>query len=122
MVGGTKIKGPIIAHEVDQMNYIGCSVLCSRGEVLLSTAPEGRFLHRFGLKTGIYFAHFCPWNRVWFTTGTTFVYQCVRRFISKINKKESGICEIEMDFFRGILSNLFVAVLISAMMTQSISV
>ena len=50
MVGGTKIKGPIIAHEVDQMNYIGCSVLCSRGEVLLSTAPEGRFLHRFGLK------------------------------------------------------------------------
>ena len=78
--------------------------------LLSAVRPEGHsslppqrvgFLHRFGLKTGIYFAHFCPWNRVWFTTGTTVEYQCVRRFISKINKKESGICEIEMDFSGG---------------------
>ena len=31
VVGGTKIIGPVIAHEVDLMNYIGCPVLLARG-------------------------------------------------------------------------------------------
>ena len=40
------------------------------------------FLRRFGLKTGIDVAHFGLESSIVYG-GTTFVYQCVRRFNSK---------------------------------------
>ena len=40
------------------------------------------FLHRFGLKTGIDFAHFGLESGMVYD-GTKVVYQCVRRFNSK---------------------------------------
>ena len=41
-------------------------------------APKGRVLRRFGLKTGIDFAHFGLELGMMYE-GTTIVYQCVRR-------------------------------------------
>ena len=43
--------------------------------------PVG-FLHRFGLKAGIHFAHFgLEWGMIF--EGTTGVYECIFRFNSK---------------------------------------
>ena len=44
--------------------------------------PSGRFLRRFGLKTGVHFAHFGLESGVVFE-GTTVVYERIYRFSSK---------------------------------------
>ena len=46
------------------------------------TAPSGRVLLRFGLKTGTHFAHFALESGVLFE-GTTRVYERIYRFNSK---------------------------------------
>ena len=71
--------------------------------------PSGRFLLRFGLKTGIHFAHFGLEPGMVFE-GTTEVYEGIYRFNSnfQMSKKEREICEFEMDlkYFFNIRSNL----------------
>ena len=65
------------------------------------------FLRRFGLKTGIHFAHFGLESGMVFE-GTTGVYERIYRFNSKLmDKKEGEICEFEID-----LKNFFVCALI----------
>ena len=65
------------------------------------------FLRRFGLKTGIHFAHFGLESGMVFE-GTTGVYERIYRFSSKLmSKKEGEICEFEID-----LKNFFVCALI----------
>ena len=73
----------------------------------------GGFLHRFGLKTGIDFAHFGLDQSL--KSGMVYKGTCVSMcssFQFQLNKKESVICEFEMD-----IKNSFVVVLISVMMT-----
>ena len=56
------------------------------------------FLRRFGLKTGIHFAHFGLESGMVFE-GATGVYHRSCRFSSKImSKKEREICKFEMDW------------------------
>ena len=64
------------------------------------------FSRHFGLKTGIYFAHF-GLESVWFFGGTTRVYERYLSFQFQMNNKEREICEFEMD-----LKNFFVCTLI----------
>ena len=61
------------------------------------------FLCRFGLKTGIHFAHFGLESGMVFE-GTTGLYEGIYRFSSKRVRK---ICEFDMD-----LKNFFVCALI----------
>ena len=65
------------------------------------------FLCRFGLKTGIHFAHF-GLESGWVFEGSTGVYERVYRFNSKGSKKEREICEFET----GALKNFFVFAII----------
>ena len=55
------------------------------------------FLCRFGLKMGIDFAHICL-ESVMVFEGTTGVYECILLFLFQNSKKESEMCEYEMDF------------------------
>ena len=64
------------------------------------------FSRHFGLKTGIYFAHF-GLESVWFFGGTTRVYERYLSFQFQMNNKEREICEFEMD-----LKNFLVCTLI----------
>ena len=64
------------------------------------------FLRRFGLKTGMHFAHFVLESGMVFE-GTTGVYERIYRFQFQMSKKKIEICELEMH-----LMNLFVCVLI----------
>ena len=50
-------------------------------------------MHRFGLKAGIHF-DFLVSNRVWFTKEL----RLCSSFQFQMNKKESAICEFEIDF------------------------
>ena len=68
------------------MSYILGMTLCA--------APSGRVLRRFGLKTGIHFAHF-DLESARVRANLSFQFQ--------MSKKEREICEFEMD-----LKNLFV--------------
>ena len=52
------------------------------------------FLRRFGLKTNVYFGHFCLESGMGFE-GTTGVYKRIYRFKSKRVRKKK--CEFEMD-------------------------
>ena len=63
------------------------------------------FLCRFGLKTGVHFAHFGLESGMVFE-GTTGVYELLS-FQFQMSKKEREICEFEMD-----LKNFFVCALI----------
>ena len=81
----------------------GATPLCK----LYRYVPPHRvgFLRRFGLKTGLHFAHFGLESGMVFE-GTTGLYERLYHFNSK-SKKERKICEFEMD-----LKDLFVCALI----------
>ena len=66
------------------------------------------FLCRFGLKTGIQFAHFGLESDIVFE-GTTECMNVLLPFQFQMSEKEREICEFEMDlkfFFFGLRSNL----------------
>ena len=54
------------------------------------------FLRRFGLKTGIHFAHFGLESGIVFE-GTMGVYERIYRFKLQMSKKERETCEFKMD-------------------------
>ena len=54
------------------------------------------FLRRFGLKTGIYFAHFGLKSGMVFE-GTTGPYERIFSFQFQMSKEEREICGFEMD-------------------------
>ena len=60
------------------------------------------FLRRFGLKTGIHFAHFGLTSGMVFE-GTTRAYERIFSFQFQMSKKERETCEFEMT-----LNNFFV--------------
>ena len=64
------------------------------------------FLHRFGLKTGIHFAHFALESGMVFE-GTTGLYEHLHCFNSKWARKKEKYCKFEMD-----LKNFLVCALI----------
>ena len=66
---------------------------------MVCAAPSGRFLRRFGLTTGIHFAHFGLVSGMALEETT----ECMNVFIVSIPvRKEREICKFEMD-----LNNFF---------------
>ena len=58
--------------------------------------PQGYGFCRFGLKTGIDFAHFDLNSGMVFEASTTGVYEHIYQF--QMSKREREICQFEIEF------------------------